>query len=130
MPHKQTDLIAIKHARKKGRGVFARKEIKKGILIERVPVVILPVGEVWGTKKASPLADYVFNWEEDSVAVALGYGSLYNHSYEPNAKYYDVGTMTLVFEAIRDIKKGEEITINYNGPKKSKADVGFRVIGT
>jgi SET domain-containing protein len=59
--------------------------------------------------------------------VALGYGSLYNHSYSPNARYLDVGRMTKAFISLRDIAPGEEITINYNADPHDMADVGFEV---
>jgi SET domain-containing protein len=72
------------------------------------------------------LGNYVFVWEDNKFAVALGYGSLYNHSYEPNAKYIRKKDKIL-FQAIKDIKSGEEITINYNGNPKSQDKVWFDV---
>ena len=45
------------------------------------------------------LKDYCFNWAEGKVALALGYGSIYNHSYRPNARYDDVGPLTKEFTA-------------------------------
>ena len=60
-------------------------------------------------------------------ALALGYGSLYNHSYRPNARYEDVGPRTKSFLAIRDIG-GEEITVNYNGKPRSRTAVWFDVV--
>ena len=62
------------------------------------------------------------------MAVALGYGSLYNHSYQPNARYDDVGRLTKVFSALRDIEPGEEITVNYNGKPGDRGPVGFDVV--
>jgi SET domain-containing protein len=46
--------------------------------------------------------------------LALGYGSLYNHSYDPNATTLERGD-ELVITATRDIAKGDEIFINYMG---------------
>ena len=43
------------------------------------------------------------------------FGSVYNHSYQPNARYepdFDLNIMEFI--AIRDIVAGEEITTNYN----------------
>ncbi|MFN0276813.1 MAG: SET domain-containing protein-lysine N-methyltransferase, partial [Chitinophagales bacterium] len=63
------------------------------------------------------LYEYYFEWGESGKkgAVALGYGSLYNHSYKPNAKYIpDFDLNILEFQALRDIEAGEEITVNYN----------------
>ena len=122
-----SDLIEVRRSSKKGRGVFARKPIREGTIIERAPVVLIPVGEVFSNAPRTKLADYVFNWGSDTVALVLGYGSLYNHSYQPNASYYGEGSHTQAFMAIRDIRSGEEITVNYNGSPRSRGRVGFRV---
>ena len=56
-----------------------------------------------------------------TLALALGYGSLYNHSYQPNARYDDQPAGAMTFTALRDIRAGEEITINYNNLGPSAA---------
>jgi uncharacterized protein len=76
----------------------------------------------------TPLKNYCFAWGDRQYALALGYGSLYNHSYRPNARYEDVGRTVKAFVAIRAIAQGEEITINYNGKPRSKAKVWFDVV--
>ena len=61
--------------------------------------------------------EYYFEWGKSGRkgALALGFGSLYNHSYTPNAKYNpDFDLNILEFEAVKDILPGEEITVNYN----------------
>ncbi len=58
----------------------------------------------------------------------LGYGSLYNHSFEPNARYDDLGSQVKLYTAIRAIEAGREITINYNGEPTDRTPVGFEVI--
>jgi uncharacterized protein len=82
--------------------------------------------ELGGTR----LSNYCFAWGRDQVALALGYGSIYNHSYSPNARYDDVGPQTKVFTALRDIEPGEEITVNYNGKPRSRTAVWFDVVET
>ncbi len=48
-------------------------------------------------------------------AIAFGYGSMYNHANPSNIRYTaDNQQVTLVFAAVRDIAKHEELTINYN----------------
>jgi uncharacterized protein len=128
MPHRHSDLIEVRQVSRKGRGVFARRRIPKGAVIERVPLIVVPIGEVFGQAQRSKLADYVFKWTRNTVVIALGYGSLYNHSYQPNARFYDEGRLTQVFAAIRDIQAGEEITVNYNGPPRSRGRLDFRVL--
>ena len=112
----------------KGRGVFASKRISKGTIIERVPVVILPVQEIYTDKISTTLADYVFNWGDGEVVIALGYGSLYNHSYDPNAAYAAKGRQSQVYSALRDIEADEEITVNYNGSPKDQAKLWFDAV--
>jgi SET domain-containing protein len=124
----QSDAIEIRNARGKGRGVFARRAIRKGEEIERVPVLVMPAKDVKHGPDYTTLGVYCFHWERGKVAVALGYGSLYNHSYEPNARYEDVGGRTKLFVAIRDIAAGEEITVNYNGEPGDRSPVWFDVI--
>lgn len=119
-----SELVEVKRVRGKGRGVFAKSFISEGTVIERVPVLVLPTEDV----ETTPLADYVFEWGRDTVALALGYGSLYNHSYEPNARYDDVGQRTKEFSALRDIYPGEEITVNYNGEPEDVSPVDFEVV--
>jgi SET domain-containing protein len=120
--------IEVRTIRGKGRGVFARRWIPEGEVIERVPVVVLDAEELRNSEGWSGLASYCFLWDTGRYALALGYGSLYNHSYQPNARYDDAGRMTKVFTALRDIAPGEEITVNYNGDPEDLSSVGFEVI--
>jgi uncharacterized protein len=126
----QSDAVEIRTAKGKGRGVFARRTIREGEEIERVPVLVMSLEEVQNGPEWTTLGTYCFMWERNKVAVALGYGSLYNHSYRPNARYDDVGRQTKVFTALRDIGPGEEITVNYNGDPADRTAVGFDVVET
>lgn len=99
-----------------GRGMFATASITKDQIIEICPVLETRE-EDYKNLMATRLRDYYFIWNDEpkKVALCLGYGALYNHSYEPNATYkknIDVGTIT--FSAIKDIQADEEITVNYN----------------
>ena len=127
MPHLHSDLIKVRKTGKKGRGVFAVTRIPKDTEIERVPVIVLPAQDIFGHTRTSKLADYVFNWKKDKMALALGYGSLYNHSFKPNAQYFVENQDTMSYMALRDIEAGEEVTINYNSEPSCKDDVGFEV---
>ena len=62
------------------------------------------------------LGEYLFSCDDGSgdVAIALGYGSLYNHSDDANAEYTkDAQSNTIAFTARRDISPGEEVTVTY-----------------
>jgi SET domain-containing protein len=122
----QSDAIEVKRVRGKGRGVFARRPIEAGEVIETCPVLVLPAGAVEDVPAG--IGGYVFEWGRGQLALALGYGSLYNHSYRPNACYVDLAGRTKEFTAIRDIAAGEEITVNYNGEPGDETPVGFEVV--
>ncbi len=110
-----------------GRGVFTNVRIPEGAVLEICPVIVLPAEElpvIHNTK----LHDYYFmwGWDDDQCAIALGYGSLYNHAYTPNAQYLiDIDNETIEFIALRDIQKGEEVTVSYNGDPEDKTRVWF-----
>ncbi|WP_409293303.1 SET domain-containing protein [Peribacillus sp. SCS-37] len=97
------------------RGVFATEDISKGTLFHEAPVLSYPNEEHKYIEK-TVLDDYAFEYGKNHSAILLGYGMLFNHSYEPNATY-DINFEKHIFEfyAYRDIKAGEEIFINYNG---------------
>lgn len=112
-----------------GRGVFTALPIPKGSVIEICPVIAMPIAEK-ALLDNTALYDYYFIWgdEDDQCAIVLGYGSLYNHAYEPNAQYApDYAGNTLDFYALRDIEAGEEITVNYNGDPKEHTELWFEV---
>lgn len=100
-----------------GRGVFTSIDLSAGDLIEICPVIEIPAVELSIIHK-TVLHDYYFVWGEDnkSCAIALGFGSLYNHAVHPNADFIrDFENKTIEIMAITDIPAGKEITINYHG---------------
>ena len=127
MPIQSSPLIEVKHTRNKGRGVFAREFIPQGTVIERAPVLVIPSEQVLESETHNVIQDYVFHWGRGTVALALGFGSMYNHSYQPNARYDDVGRLTKIFTALQDIEAGQEITVNYNGDENDDTPVWFDI---
>jgi SET domain-containing protein len=112
-----------------GMGVFASEPIPEGAVIEVCPVLLFPQAELAAVRQTM-LDDYYFDWGEDGsmYAVALGFGSLYNHAYEPNADYgMDFENNTIDIYALRDITPGEEIFINYNGSPDNREKVWFEL---
>lgn len=121
--------ICIKNTGKYGRGVYATRDIQKDELIEVSPVIISPKHE-WKYLKKTALFHHCFYWgDDDETVIALGNGSLFNHSYTPNATFdNNLEDLTIDFYAHKDIKAGEEITINYNGEPDDKSPLWFDVI--
>jgi SET domain-containing protein len=110
------------------RGVFADQAIKKGELIERCPVIEVSKNDTANLVE-SILVTYFFYFgkNKEKLLVALGFGSIYNHSYDPNA-IYKINSKEKIMDisAIRSINTGEEISINYNSANpKDKTPLWF-----
>ena len=113
----------------KGRAIFACRPFGPGELIERAPVLELPSAD-WGAVAQTHLSHYCFRFGPDRLdaALALGYGSLYNHSYRPCAYYLQrLDEAAIDFVALRHIAAGEEITVNYDGTPEGAGPVWFEV---
>ena len=106
--------LYVAHYGPRGRGVACREAIARDTLIELCPAIVLPPADLQRVHD-SRLHDYYFLWEEPGeTAIALGYGSLYNHAEDANADYeMDFAAQTIAIIAQRDIAPDEEITIDY-----------------
>lgn len=105
----------MSNAGHKGRGVFTSKILYKGDVIEICPAIEISYKEHQALV-SHKLENYTFVWntKKKSAAIILGFGSLYNHSKKANADYIKKITEgVMVYKAIKTIKKGEEITIDY-----------------
>ena len=105
--------IKVAQSPGKGLGVFATEAISAGEVIECAPVHSL-------SSEDESLRDYQFcypkslNYREQ--VLAWGYGSLYNHSSEPNCCWRNHPEFRgFEYYALRDIHPGEELLINYGG---------------
>lgn len=108
--------IGWRGAEDKGRGVFARRFIRKGEIVECAPVI--PVAKE-NVPEGAPPDGYVLEWDAETegqeYAIVLGYIMLYNHGENPNLYLEtDLENQTITASAIRDIEPGEEMTWNYN----------------
>jgi len=128
-----SDKVYIRQSRilNAGRGVYARRDIKKDEIIEKCPVIEVPKHDVSNLRE-SILVTYFFYFgkNKERLAIALGFGSIYNHTYEPNATYkIKHREKTIDFIALSDINKDDEITVNYNyGNPKDKSPLWFEAI--
>lgn len=108
---------------KTDRGIFALKDFEKNEIIEIAPFKICQ-------SKCSCLSNYLFakdmsyeeenKIEDEKTLVVFGYGSLYNHSSNPNTEHIevfpesdDITKHYMAFYAIKPIKTGEEIKHSY-----------------
>ncbi len=111
----------------RGRGVFAGEKIAANTIIEISPVLVLSAKDRKQVEKTL-LFDYIFEWGHDrkDACIALGYLSLYNHSYDANCEYeMDFESHMMTIKTVRPIKKGEELFINYNATVDDASPIWF-----
>lgn len=115
--------LSLTRSKKYGRTVVAENWIFKGLIFLVEPVLIMPNDDCVGI-----VSSYSYVWDKKHSAMVLGFGSLFNHSYTPNAKYIqDIKNGRMKFKAIKDIQAGDEIFINYNGDPTDTSPVWFKV---
>lgn len=110
--------------------MFTAQPIAVDDVIEICPVVVLPEDQRPLIDKTK-LYDYYFLWSKPkhSIAIVLGYGSIYNHSVQPNAEMEaNTNHLTMTIKCIRPITPGEEIFINYEGDGKDGVKLWFKPV--
>jgi len=110
-----------------GLGVFTLENIEAGTIVEISPVIVMS-NEERKLLDQTLLHDYIFEWgaEKEQCCVALGYVSVYNHSYKSNCEYeMDFEMRQISIKAVHFIKAGEELFINYNGDWNNSKKVWF-----
>lgn len=98
--------VEIKETPNRGRGVFAKEPIKKDEIIAEFD------GEIYDydyPNWTDELEDHCIQFEENKWRDSKGIARLINHSCEPNCGIKNLFQIV----AMRDIKKGEEITWDY-----------------
>ena len=114
-----------------GRGVFAACDIKKNEVVEVCPIINVSEHDTSNLDN-SFLVTYFFYYgkNKNRIAVALGFGSIYNHSYTPNLSYaVKPEEQVIEFSALEGIKKDTELTFSYAGltGKNKKNPLWFEV---
>ena len=124
--------LEIRPSPGRGRGIFALRNFQAGEEITLAPVIPLSVDDSFYIRGRS-FSHNLYEWiplpnEKWTLALVGGIGLFINHSYHPNADYdRDYLRKGIVYYAIQDISKNEEIFINYNGDPESQEPVCFDV---
>ncbi len=119
LPAKGKSLIRVKNSPIHGRGVFATAAIKKGTAIVEYSgehITHDTANERYGSRDNGHEHTFLFTIDNEMVIDASvgGNAAKYiNHSCDPNCETVQYGQRVLV-EAIRDIRKDEELTYDYH----------------
>ena len=98
----------------RGRGLFATKNLSVGVLIHEAPCLLISRDSYDDHARFTVMEHYLFNCADGDKLLALGYGSLFNHSDSPNVDYrLDKASLTIRYFAARSIAAGEEMCIYY-----------------
>lgn len=85
-----------------------------GTLIEVSPVLFFSKEEYHEHGRHTALDHYTFKWRDGRMALALGLGSLFNHSDAPNVSYtLDSSTESIRYTTTKNIYPDEEFCIFY-----------------
>ena len=103
-------MIEVRKVDGKGRGVIAVEDIPAGTVIEIAPVAPFS-GDL-----PEELSGYPIAWN-GGQALVFGVAQMVNHDSNPNVDFCcDFENLTLTLIADREIKKGEELLIDYDCP--------------
>jgi SET domain-containing protein len=111
-------------------GVFSLQDFEIETVIEISPVLVFDSNER-DKLESTTLYNYIFEWGENKLqaAIGLGYLSMYNHSYNANCEYeMDFENRTMSIKTVKQIKKGEELFINYNGDADDQTKIWFETL--
>lgn len=109
------DKIQVRSSDLHGYGVFALEDIPSGTIIEHCYALTLK----YPIRNYPALHNYLFedSTQKGKCVILLGYGCIYNHAMDvanQNVKYWHLPKVSLfIFQAIKDIKKGDELLVNY-----------------
>eukprot|EP00750_Incisomonas_marina_P005826 INCI14154.2.p2 GENE.INCI14154.2~~INCI14154.2.p2 ORF type:complete len:217 (+),score=34.38 INCI14154.2:210-860(+) len=135
--HETSPVVSVHTIPGKGRGVFAGQDIARGTEIEEAPCIAFPPPQYAAHLKHTELEHYLFlafdenpedplntNPKVVKYLLALGLGSLFNHSKHNNVSYViNSDKDTITYKTTRDIEKGEELCIFYG------FDLWFKPVG-
>jgi len=113
-----------------GVGVYAKKDIKKHEVLEECHFVLLKTD--WKSAP-KPLWEYIFAWTKElpdsrsKAALVFGLGAVYNSSNKNNADWKtDKKRNRFVYYAIKKIKKGSEILIDYGSEYWDTREIKYK----
>ncbi|RUS13199.1 hypothetical protein BC937DRAFT_95686 [Endogone sp. FLAS-F59071] len=105
--------LEIRHHPIKGRGVFALQPLPSSTLVDVSPVLLFSHPEYAEHGRHTLLDYYTYRWP-GGFALALGLGSIFNHSRRPNVGFVrDTERGVIRYLTTKEIEPGEELCISY-----------------
>jgi hypothetical protein len=102
-------MVKIDFSEIDGKGVFATQQI--GVGTELICDVMVFENSV------KSLLKWSYPWSRTHFSFCVGFGSFFNNNDIPNIKSIDREKLTKTFVVIKEIKKGDELFLNYGKNK-------------
>ena len=126
--------IEIRDSSIHGRGIFAKKDIKSGEILEECHYIMIDDGNThdmplykWRRLPSTneKIGVYKFGWPKgddfEKYTIVLGFGSIYNSGIDEEERSVDweidLDKDIYRFFTIRDVKKDEELLLYYHNGK-------------
>jgi uncharacterized protein len=110
-----------------GRSIIAERDIKRGEVITNCELLVLsPEDTVKVNETDLQWYTFTFNKDTKQDCLVMGDGEIFNHDDNANTLYGLIdwnGRKLMRFQACRDIKKGEQLFIDYNADVDSVKNV-------
>lgn len=110
-----------------GRGVVAERDIKLGEIITNCELLVLSPEDTLKVNETDlKWYTFIFNKETKQDCLVMGDGEIFNHDDNANVLYGLIdwnGRKLMRFQASRDIKKGEQLFIDYRQDEENLSDV-------
>jgi SET domain-containing protein len=97
-----------------GRGLFAEEDIRIGEIIERFPNIVLSEKDAKFVWTDSEVMKHYFFFDHRDTVIMCGRTSMCNHSLSNNCEVDTDDLYEYKLVSTRNIKRGEELTINYH----------------
>lgn len=114
-----------------GRGIIAERDIKRGEVITNCELLVLSPEDTIKVNETD-LKWYVFTFDKNKKqdCLVMGDGEIFNHDDNANVLYGLIdwnGRKLMRFQACRDIKRGEQLFIDYNADVEKAEIEGYTV---
>ena len=114
-----------------GRGIIAEKDIKRGEVITNCELLVLsPDDTIKVNETDLKWYTFTFNAETGQDCLVMDDGEIFNHDDDANTLYGLIdfnGRKLMRFQACRDIKRGEQLFIDYGADVKKVDIEGYTI---
>jgi SET domain-containing protein len=114
-----------------GRGIIAERDIKRGEVITNCELLVLsPEDTIKVNETDLKWYTFTFNAETSQDCLVMGDGEIFNHDDDANVLYGLIefnGRKLMRFQACRDIRRGEQLFIDYGADVKKVDIEGYTI---